>query len=82
MQKIEQATGVKRDPERCQVYKPQNRRKRPIDPKFFDYMIEHIDWEAEALIGYKLPSFSVTDFASLNEFSRLIGESRISIFSM
>jgi hypothetical protein len=51
--KIERATGIKRNPEKCKIYEPQERRKREMDSAFVDYMIDHVDWEAEALVGYK-----------------------------
>jgi len=56
VEKIERATGVKRHPKKCQIYEPQNRRKRDMDPDFIDYMLGHVDWKAEALIGYEKPS--------------------------
>lgn len=62
VQKIERATGLKRHPEKCQIYEPQNRRKRSMDANFFDYMVDHVDWEAEALIGYERPDYSATEF--------------------
>ena len=55
VERIEKATGVKRHPEKCKVYEPQNRRRREMDPEFVDYMTEHVDWGAEALIGYERP---------------------------
>ena len=58
---IERATGVKRHPEKCKIYEPQDRRKRSMDPEFVKYMTDHVDWKAEALIGYDKPrSRSVT----------------------
>jgi hypothetical protein len=51
--KIERATGLKRNAEKCKIYEPQDRRKRKMDPKFVDYMMHHVDWEAEALVGYR-----------------------------
>jgi len=61
VEKIERATGVKRHPEKCKIYEPQDRRKRPMDPKFIDYMTDHVDWKAEALIGYKKPDLGATE---------------------
>lgn len=55
VERIERATGLKRHPEKCKIYEPQDRRKRAMDQEFIDYMAEHVDWEAEALIGYKKP---------------------------
>uniref|UniRef100_A0A7S2E405 Sulfotransferase domain-containing protein n=1 Tax=Helicotheca tamesis TaxID=374047 RepID=A0A7S2E405_9STRA len=49
LQKIEKATGVKRQ---CKAAEPQNRRKRPLDKEMMAYIDEHLDWEAEALVGY------------------------------
>ena len=61
VQKVERATGVKRNMERCKVYEPQNRRKRRMDAAFFDYMVEHVDWKTESLIGYEKPDYSASD---------------------
>lgn len=55
IERIERATGARRDPDRCRVYGPQERRERPMDRDFFDYMIEHVDWSAEELVGYRKP---------------------------
>jgi hypothetical protein len=55
VERIERATGLRRDPDRCMIYGPQDRRTRPMDPAFIDHMIDHVDWSAEALIGYKRP---------------------------
>ena len=55
VRKIERATGVKRHPSKCKIFDPQNRRKRPVDPEFVQYMRDHADWDAEALIGYRIP---------------------------
>lgn len=56
VEKIERATGVKRHPERCRIYEPQLRRKRAMDLAFIDYMLDHVDWKAEAMIGYQKPN--------------------------
>lgn len=56
VRKIERATGAKRHPEKCKTFDPQNRRKRSVDPEFVQHMIDHADWEAEALIGYHVPA--------------------------
>jgi hypothetical protein len=32
-----------------------------MDPAFFDYMIDHVDWEAEALIGYVKPMYTTDE---------------------
>lgn len=53
VEKIERATGLKHHPEKCKIYDPQNRRKREMPLEYVDYMINHVDWDAEALIGYK-----------------------------
>jgi hypothetical protein len=53
VEKIERATGLKRHPEKCKIYDPQNRRKREMPQEYVDYMVDHVDWEAEALVGYK-----------------------------
>lgn len=63
--KVERATGVVRDKERCKVYGPQNRRKREMEDGFAEYMAKHVDWETEALIGYEKPTISgVTDVSA------------------
>jgi hypothetical protein len=59
VEKIERATGVKRHP-KCKVFEPQNRRRRQMDPDFVDYMTDHVDWKAEALIGYESPDISAS----------------------
>jgi hypothetical protein len=61
IKKVERATGVKRNPHTCTIYEPQDRRKREMDPAFFDYMIDHVDWEAEALIGYEKPMYTTAE---------------------
>lgn len=55
VERIERATGVERHPEKCKIYEPQDRRKRSMDAEFVDYMADHVDWTAEALIGYERP---------------------------
>ncbi|KAL7470075.1 hypothetical protein ACHAXS_010320 [Conticribra weissflogii] len=64
--RIERATGVKRNQEKCKIFEPQNRRKRSMDPAYFDYMVDHVDWEAENLIGYDKPKYRATDVAKAN----------------
>ena len=61
VEKIERVTGRKRNPDTCTIYEPQDRRKRKMDPAFFDYMIDHVDWEAEALIGYVKPMYTTDE---------------------
>lgn len=56
VRKIERATGVKRHPNKCKIFDPQNRRKRSVDPEFVQHMIDDADWQAEALIGYHIPA--------------------------
>ena len=76
IEKIERATGLKRHPELCKVYDPQDRRKRKMDPDFVDYMIDHVDWKAEALIGYQTPAKerrSIQKSISLTELALLYG---------
>mmetsp|Transcript_36200 Transcript_36200/g.76082 ORF Transcript_36200/g.76082 Transcript_36200/m.76082 type:complete len:378 (+) Transcript_36200:230-1363(+) len=63
VEKIERATGVKRHPSKCKIYEPQNRRKRMMDPEFIDYMSDHVDWKAEALVGYEMPDYRATELA-------------------
>jgi hypothetical protein len=63
VRKIEKATGVKRNAEKCKIYEPQNRRKRKIDADFVNYMIDHVDWEAEALVGYEKPEYLEPELA-------------------
>lgn len=48
---LEKATGLTAT---CKPQPPQpERAKRQMDQEFVDYLTEHIDWEAEKLIGYK-----------------------------
>lgn len=61
IKKVERVTGMKRNPDTCTIYEPQDRRKREMDPAFFDYMINHVDWEAEALIGYEKPMYTTNE---------------------
>lgn len=63
VRKIERATGVNRNADNCNIYEPQNRRKRTIDPAFVNYMVDNVDWDAEALIGYEKPPYIVTELA-------------------
>jgi hypothetical protein len=46
---IEEWTGLARQ---CEAYPPQARRVRNITRKFVRAINEHLDWNAEALIGY------------------------------
>ena len=32
-----------------------------MDPEFFDYMSDNVDWDAEALIGYYKPTFRAVE---------------------
>lgn len=61
IEKIERATGAKRHPDQCNIYEPQNRRQRAMNPEFIDYMSDHVDWKAEAMIGYKKPFSRTTE---------------------
>lgn len=61
VEKIERATGLKRHPEKCKIYEPQDRRKRVMPPEFIDYMTDHVDWEAEALVGYVKPDYRASE---------------------
>jgi hypothetical protein len=62
IQKVERATGVKRHPTKCKVSGPNTTKKKSaMDPEFFDYMTDHVDWDAEALIGYHRPTFRAVD---------------------
>ena len=61
VENIERATGVKRHPTKCKIYEPQNRRVRSMPPEFIDYMSNNVDWESEALIGYKKSSVSAVE---------------------
>lgn len=61
VEKIERATGLKRHPEKCKIYEPQDRRKRVMPPEFIDYMADHVDWEAEALVGYTKPDYRASE---------------------
>lgn len=62
IQKVEAATGAKRHPTKCQVSGPNtSKKRRPMDPEFFDYMSDTVDWDAEALIGYRKPKFRAVE---------------------
>ncbi|KAL7534859.1 hypothetical protein ACHAWF_004974 [Thalassiosira exigua] len=61
VQKIERATGLKRHPQKCNIFEPQNRPKRSIDEDFVRYMTDRVDWNAEALIGYEKPLQSIEE---------------------
>jgi len=50
LRRIEEATGVKRT---CVAAEAQNRRKRPLDKDMMKFLDKHLDWDAEALIGYE-----------------------------
>lgn len=52
--KLEEWTGVKRQ---CQVYPTQNRRKRPFQRDFAEFVNKNLDWSAEGLIGYTQHQF-------------------------
>lgn len=67
VERIERATGKLRNPETCKIYEPQNRRLRPMDQDFFDYMMDHVDWNAEALVGYKKPPLHSNEIVELAE---------------
>lgn len=47
---IEQLTGVKSN---CDPYPPQDRPTRPLEDSYIAWMTKFVDWETEALIGYK-----------------------------
>jgi hypothetical protein len=49
IQRLERATGVTAQ---CIPSPPQNRRKRKLDPEMIEYVLSHVDWEAEHRIGY------------------------------
>merc|ERR1712183_1191243 len=50
LDEIERLVGVKPV---CDAQPPQpNRKKRKLDQGLVDYLTEHMDWEAEKLIGY------------------------------
>mmetsp|Transcript_8987 Transcript_8987/g.21874 ORF Transcript_8987/g.21874 Transcript_8987/m.21874 type:complete len:351 (-) Transcript_8987:318-1370(-) len=66
VENIERATGVKRHPGKCKIYEPQDRRKREMDPEFLDYMADHVDWTAEALIGYRKPEHHATNVPKIS----------------
>mmetsp|Transcript_35504 Transcript_35504/g.72633 ORF Transcript_35504/g.72633 Transcript_35504/m.72633 type:complete len:370 (-) Transcript_35504:127-1236(-) len=63
IQKVEAATGVKRHPTKCKISGPNaiKKKRRPMDPEFFDYMTDNVDWDAEALIGYHKPKFRAVE---------------------
>ena len=37
---------------KCKTYPPQQRHNRPLEKEMAIYIKDHLDWEAEALIGY------------------------------
>lgn len=47
---ISKLTGVE---PKCDPCTSQTRKKRPIDPDMIEYLNEHVDWDAEKLIGYE-----------------------------
>mmetsp|Transcript_10127 Transcript_10127/g.12516 ORF Transcript_10127/g.12516 Transcript_10127/m.12516 type:complete len:376 (-) Transcript_10127:62-1189(-) len=47
---IEDTVGIQRE---CDAIPSQERSRRPLKKEFVDWMTDHIDWEAESLIGYK-----------------------------
>jgi len=47
---VEKATGVKAT---CMASPPQNRKKRSIDKGMKKWLDDHVDWDAEGLIGYR-----------------------------
>jgi hypothetical protein len=50
LESISELTGV---PYTCDPFPAQAaRRKRELPPEYMDYVTEHVDWEAERLIGY------------------------------
>jgi hypothetical protein len=55
VKQIEKVTGVEA---MCEPFAPQNRPKRSLNSAFVRYMTEHVDWDAEALVGYQ-PQTSV-----------------------
>lgn len=50
VRRVEKETGLKAN---CMAYPPQNRTHRRLDEDFVQYVREHVNWEAEKLIGYK-----------------------------
>ena len=54
LQRLEKATGIQAQ---CAASPPQNRRKRTLDPEMIQYVMSHLDWEAEHLIGYNFSLF-------------------------
>jgi len=50
---VERITGVKA---KCDPYAPQNRTAKLHDKEYVKWMNKHVDWEAEALLGYKRQS--------------------------
>jgi hypothetical protein len=47
---IEEVTGVQA---KCDSFPPQNRSPRDLEGSYVKWMTEFVDWETEALIGYK-----------------------------
>jgi len=50
IRELEDATGLKAD---CKPHPPAELQKRTSYKEFVDWMKENVDWETEALIGYK-----------------------------
>ena len=49
IQNIEDATGIKSS---CEASPPQDRKRRPIHGDEMEYLMDHLDWNAERVIGY------------------------------
>lgn len=49
LKKISKLTGV---PYKCDPFAIQHRPQRELSPDFVEYVTEHVDWNAEELIGY------------------------------
>lgn len=56
--KIEEWTGKARD---CKAAPPQFRKKRPVSRKFAEFINDHVDWDAEGMIGYTREEFERRD---------------------
>jgi len=50
IQHISEITGVE---PKCNPSLPQNRETRPLTNSYIRWMTKYMDWEAEALVGYK-----------------------------
>jgi len=60
IEQIQKAANISANETRCAPLNPQPQRvaHRPLDPAYIEYMTQHVNWEAESLIGY-LPKSNI-----------------------